>query len=366
MKEKVRWLPESFYEATETKLKSGKKAKTILNENSLISSPRPRSKNIFSKNSNFSPGKSFGVKSSHREKYFNSVRSFNKSKESKAHFSVSVINTLSVFNDERFEKYNSLNIRDNLFKSISEFFDELKFLEKKNIELIHKRNDVMERCDKIKKKIFISQGDEETLLHATNEIALKEKFLLELKIQNQNFKEKIQNLSQLDENKNIISKSTPMKCEQENKIFRIHLKIYEIFDFCNSNLTFSKINQNLYKLYTSRNEERILSMLTEIEKAINFLCDKYSFYRSSNTYMKKLKILENEIEKQRKLKKTKEQVLLQEQRIAKLKHKIISKNKIFVISRKTGMRIDPFKNSKRMSQQLVSKVENEFEQLISF
>ena len=49
-----------------------------------------------------------------------------------------------------------------------------------------------------------------------------------------------------------------------------------------------------------------------------------------------------------------------------LKNKIISKNKIFVVSRKTGMRRDPFKNSKRMSLKLVSKVENDFEQLISF
>ena len=259
----------------------------------------------------------------------------------------------------RKEEYERLmNYKNSLiFQTPEEFQERLSSFEKENITLITYYNELYHQLFGYKKELKLLKKDE-VIIEARNcKIKEKEKELKEIKeiIEEKtklisDFKMKQKNLEiefkkERDKSKsNRIGKisETSIKINEEkinSKEIRntlLYRKINNIFEICKivgSKQKFAYFILNLVnkKIYTK--EKEMTLMLEFIEQTVDYLINFFKYHLKKNEEIQELiKKVKSDIEKEHKLEKARLQMMIDFQKITKLKEKVEKRsNKIYFL-----------------------------------
>jgi hypothetical protein len=311
---------------------------------------------------------------------------------------------------ERLVSYITSN---KVFNSVKEFNDTMEFLEKENLRLLmilNKNNQSIEEQKVENEKLSknISTTDDKF----TNEILNKEKTLSEYKLKSKKLKEELDKLIDKQENdhenrkpiidvknNSNIKRFSTMKFEtisnfkintnkqdEKNSSNILYSKLKEIFSLLKSNLYFLNLNDNINFATNSEvdlTNMKTINLLKNVEKGVNFLVEKYKNYKNEEnstktktvqnfnqmTNMQKvpLSLIEWNLEKERKSKKTNEQKLKIDGKRQLQKHEVLERaNKIVILpKRKANDRFRP-KEDKRKNTFAYSDENAKFEDYINY
>ena len=275
-----------------------------------------------------------------------------------------------------------------IFQTPEEFQERLNNFEKENItlltyynELYHQLFEYKNELNSLKKYEIINES--RNLIIKEKEKELKDiKNLIEEKIKLiSDFKKKEKHLeiefkrgrNKSNENKikkNIIGeiKDANIKIKEdktnlnENKNTLLYRKINNIFEICKiigSKLKFAYNILNLVnkKIYTK--EKEMTLMLEFIEQTVDYLINKFNSYMGKNEEIQELiKKVKLDIEKEHKLEKARLQMMIDLQKITKLKEKVQKRsNKIYFLpTKKIDLSNFKIKTERKIEDKNLSKI----------
>ena len=238
-----------------------------------------------------------------------------------------------------------------IFSSPEEFLEKIKKFEIEIIKFIDEYNQINLQIK------FLKKEKEEIEKENYHELKIENEDIEEKEIILKNQKKKFEFLNQEIQTLKIFLQNSLLKTKikrknsrksifdttsifSKKKNYNLYNSIMNLYQTC-SQININQIIENDILIIRKINskESEILGLLSKIEIIIDYLISKIQFYQSQKFYFQLYKKIQSDIEKNKKIEKTKKQKEEESKKLQKLKEKIqIRDNKIYFLPRKKFQR----------------------------
>ena len=238
-----------------------------------------------------------------------------------------------------------------IFSSPEEFLEKIKKFEIEIIKFIDEYNQINLQIK------FLKKEKEEIEKENYQELKIENKDIEEKEIILKNQKKKFEFLNQEIQTLKIFLQNSLLKTKikrknsrksifdttsnfSKKKNYNLYNSIMNLYQTC-SQININQIIENDILIIRKINskESEILNLLSKIEIIIDYLISKIQFYESQKFYFQLYKKIQSDIEKNKKIEKTKKQKEEESKKLQKLKEKIqIRDNKIYFLPRRKFQR----------------------------